>query len=78
MTYEVEVASTVYVSVEFGGEEAARRLVRDHVCNDWLLRSREITARDAGRAVVKGMSAAVAEVRPFVGNRRVQGKEDEK
>jgi len=70
-TYEVEVAATIYVSVEFGGEDAARRLVRDNVCNDWILRSRELTARDAGRAVVKGMSAKVESVRPFIGNRRV-------
>lgn len=77
MTYEVEVAATIYVSVEYGGEESTRRLVRDHVCNDWLLRCRETTARDAGHAVVKGLSGKIERVGPFIGNRRVRGEHDD-
>jgi hypothetical protein len=77
MLYEVEVIARVYVSVEFGGEDAARRIVRDRVANDWLIQEREATAVDSGKYVVKGMSAAVGTVKPWIGNMRVKAKEGE-
>jgi hypothetical protein len=77
MLYEVEITARVYVSIEHGGEEAVQRLVRDHVCNDWLLQHRDGAANDAGHFVVKGLSGAVESVQPWIGNRRVSQKEDE-
>jgi hypothetical protein len=73
MIYEIPIESTIYVSVEHGGADAAARLARDHVANGWLLRETEGTARDAGAFVLKGLSAAVGIARPFLGNRRVTG-----
>ena len=63
MQYELEIRATILISVEFGAEDTARRLARDHVCNDWLLRYREGTAKDAGKFAIKGMSGVVVETR---------------
>lgn len=71
MIYEIEIKASVYVDVELGGEDAARRLARDHVCNDWLLRSRSGTAKDAARFAIKGLSGEVTGAKVFGGNRNV-------
>lgn len=83
MTFEVEIVGRVYVSVEFGGADSARDLVRDRVANDWLLQVAEGSAMGKGKYLVRGLSAAVGEVKPFRENRRViadgttQGIEEE-
>jgi hypothetical protein len=76
MDYLVNISADILVSVEFGAENAVRRLVRDYVCNGWLLRCTPDTAKDAGQFVVKGLSGEVARVRPFIGNRRVSKTEE--
>lgn len=71
MLLEVAITAHVYVSVENGADESARRLVRDHVCNGWLLQNVSGAARDGGHYTIKGLSGEVIEVKPWVGNRRV-------
>ncbi|MGO8695965.1 MAG: hypothetical protein ACLQMF_20065 [Rectinemataceae bacterium] len=73
MTYELELSYRVLIDTEAGGEEAARRIARDHVANDRCTFVRDGTAKDAGHFVVKGMSAEIRSCRPFVGNRSVTG-----
>lgn len=77
MDLEIEVNAVVRVSVEFGAEDAARRLARDHVANDWLLHVVDGVAKDAGHFVVKGMSAEVGAVRRFGGNPNVVMEDEE-
>jgi hypothetical protein len=76
MLFEVEIKARIQVSVETGGEDAARRVVRDRVCNDWLLRYDEGAAKDSGHYAVKGLSGEPARARPWVGNRKVAKGED--
>jgi hypothetical protein len=77
MIFEIEIEARIYVSIETGGEDAARRLARDHVCNDWLLRHRSGAAKDAGHFAIKGLSGEVTGTRPFGGNPNIQGEEEE-
>jgi len=77
MIYEVEVIARVYVSVEEGADDAAHRIVRDHVANGWLIGFEDGVARDAGHYIVKGLSAKVGEIRPFSGNKCVIKTEEE-
>jgi len=72
--YEVEVSASFLVSVDHGGAAAAQRLARDHIANDWFLRSREGNAQDAGHFVIKGVAGLVGEARVFGGNRAVMGE----
>jgi len=69
--FEVEVVVSVYVSVEQGGKTEAEGLARRFVAQDWLMRSVETYGRGYGRAVVKGLSGAVARVEAFRENGRV-------
>ena len=69
--FEVEVAVSIYVSVESGGSTEAENLARRFVAQDWLLRSVETYGRAYGRAVVKGLSGDVRSCVPFVGNRKI-------
>jgi hypothetical protein len=76
--YEAEIIARIYVSVEKGDETSARRIVRDHVANSWIIGYADGVAQDAGHFIVKGLSASVGAIIPFVGNLRVsklQGKE---
>ena len=70
-TFEVVVEASVYVSVEQGGELAAIGLARRFAAQDWLMQSVETYGREYGRAVVKGLSGAVARVETFRENGRV-------
>ena len=76
MLYEVPITARIYVSVEAGGADAARRLVRDRVCNDWLLQYEEGAAKDAGHYAIKGLSADVMSAQAWIGNRNVEGHEE--
>lgn len=69
MVYEVPITAVVYVSMDAGGPAAAKRLVRDHVLNDWLLRTREGSAPDAGHFLLKGQVGDSGEPAPFRGTR---------
>ncbi len=71
--FEVEVSASFIVSVDSGGVAAARRLARDHIANDWFLRVREGTAKDAGHYLIKGAVGLVGEARIFRANRSVTG-----
>jgi hypothetical protein len=77
MLYEVEITARIYVSVEAGGEEAARRLVQDHVCNDWLLQSESGGAKDSGHYAIKGLSGVATSTKPWIGNRKMKGGSEE-
>jgi hypothetical protein len=77
MRYRVTVEAEVLVDVEVGGAPAALRLARTHVCNDWLLRTREGTAADALHFVIKGLSAEAKSAIPFEGNKRVEIEQKE-
>jgi hypothetical protein len=68
MEFEVKVEASIFVSVEFGDVEHAKRLVRDHVANDWILRSISGAKMPIGLYSVKGLSATIREVAPFKGN----------
>jgi hypothetical protein len=76
-TYEVTLALTAYVRVDQGDEDAVGKLARDKIAAGPCLCVIEGAYSRTGHYVVKGMSAAVTEVRPFVGNRRVLVKEGE-
>lgn len=71
MQFEVELRVSALVDVELGGAQAAERIARDHVANDWLLRHREGCAADALHFSVKGMSGEIVGSRPYIGNRRI-------
>lgn len=77
MTYEVTLELSAYVDVDSGDETVAAALARDKIANGPCLCTIEGAYRDAGHYLVKGMSAAVKSVRPFIGNRRVVTKRDE-
>jgi len=77
MVFEIEITATVYVSVEAGGEDAARKIVQDHVCNDWLLQAIEGAKAGAGHYIVKGLSGEVSGVRPFGANPRMPSASEE-
>lgn len=80
MIFEVDVSMSVYVDVETGGAEAAKKLVRAHVANDWFLREREGAAAGIGSYVLKGEVGLVGEARPYRANRNVamgQGEEEQ-
>ena len=71
MVYEVEVSAFFYISVEKGGPGAAIRLAREHVANDWFLRTRQGQAKDCGAFTIKGEAGLVGEARRFEPNRSI-------
>lgn len=69
MIFEVPITACVYVAIDAGGPAAAKRLVRDHVLNDWLLRTREGSASDSGHFLLKGQVGTAGEPAAFRGTR---------
>jgi hypothetical protein len=75
--YEVTMTLTAYVRVDGGTEDEVANLARKAVANGPCLSVKmgEVQSRDlfCGDYCVKGMSAAVESVKPWIGNREVMG-----
>ena len=76
MVFEATLTLTAYVDVDQGDELAVGDLVRDKLANGPLLFVAEGARAPVGHYLVKGMSAKVESVRPYVGNRRVMKREE--
>lgn len=77
MRYRVTATVEILVDVEHGAEKAAEALVKRHVLNDWLLRSREGCSSEALHFSLKGLSGVVEKIAPFEGNREIEVKKVE-
>jgi hypothetical protein len=79
--YEVTLSLTAYVRVDGGSEAEVAKLAQWAVANGPCLfvKMGEGRGRDplCGEFCVKGMSTAVEKVKPWIGNRRVEGGKDD-
>jgi hypothetical protein len=78
MRYRVIATIEILVDVERDGEKAAKRLVKRHVLNDWILKEIEGVTAEAMHYVIKGLSGKIENVKPFEGgNKEVEVNREE-